>query len=95
MNENRINELDARQIEYCKFHEEEYGTDQLIINGKTYLERTAEHRPTQESIKSAMDLHKGYACYLWNNMRGWAVIFRTESNKDMFKWDTLEYLGIS
>lgn len=92
---NEIETLDPRQIEYCKYHNEEYGTDQLVISGKTYLERTAENRPTQQSIREAMNLHTGYECYLWNNKRGWAVVFRTEVNEAMFDWDNLEYLGAS
>lgn len=95
MNRKEIKTLDPRQIEYCKYNEDEYGTDQLIINRETYNERTAEHRPTQEAIRQAMSLHKGYECYLWNNKRGWAVIFRTERNEEMFDWEQLERIGIS
>ena len=41
-NRNKINNLDPRQCVYIKHHEAEAGTEQIVINGKTYMDRCEE-----------------------------------------------------
>ena len=86
---NEIKELDPRQIVYVSYHYDEYGTEQLVINGKSYLERCAEHAADNEEITKVLNEYPDYEAYLLCNLRGWAVAFRTEKNENIFDWDKL------
>ena len=89
-NRTRIENLDPRQCEYVKMHTENYGTDRLVINGKTYAERCEELRPSEEDIKAVLANYPDREAFLWNNMRGWTVVFKTKINEKMFRWNQME-----
>ena len=89
-NRNKINNLDPRQCVYIKHHEAEAGTEQIVINGKTYMDRCEENRPTEKEIEAALFGFEDREAYLWCNMRGWCLVFRTDANEDMFAWDAME-----
>lgn len=89
-NRTKIDNLDLRQLIYINYHEEQYGTDRLIINGMDYEERTKVNHPSQEQVTKMLIGYEDREAYLWNNMRGYSLVFRTESNEDMFIWDNLE-----
>lgn len=86
----KIENLAPRQCEYVKMHTENYGIDRLVIDDKTYEDRCAEHRPTEESIKEILDKDPNREAFLWQNLRGWCVVFKTNINKNMFRWENLE-----
>lgn len=83
-------ENNAKQSIYVKMHTENYGSEQLIINGKTYLERTAEYRPNADDVNAILSEYADREAFLWNNMRGWAVVFKTRQNEKMFCWYEME-----
>lgn len=92
MENKEIKDLDGRQCIYIPegYHLEQYGTDQLIINGQSYDERCQQHHPDKNNIMKIRQLHPHHRAYLWCNRRGWTVVFRTEKNEDMFEWKLLE-----
>lgn len=95
-NRQTITGLDPRQLVYIKMHNEQYGTENLVIDGKTYIERCQENRPTDAEIKKALCGYEDREAYLDCNMRGWALIFRTESNEDLRSeeaWDSLKKIN--
>lgn len=87
-NRKRIEELDPRQCVYVNYHDE-CGWTNLIVGGETHLERTAKTPPMDEEIKKALKGYEDREAFLWNNMRGWALVFKTEINEKSFKWDRL------
>lgn len=89
-NRKTIPELDPRQCVYIDYHTQLYGTQNLVINGETYEERTEKTMPTNEKIKNALKGYEDREAYLWSNARGWCLIFRTEKNEKMFVWDKLK-----
>lgn len=92
-NRKPIEELDPRQLIYIKMHTENYGTEMLVINGKSYSERCGENRPTEEQIREALKGYENREAFLVNNKRGWAVVFKTHKNKTMYRWENLKKIN--
>lgn len=91
-NRKKIEGLDPRQCFYINFHTQEYGTDRLVINGEAYMDRVKKNKPPMSKIQKILDSYPDRESYLWCNMRGWTVVFRTEINENMFDWNLLEKL---
>lgn len=85
----KIQGLDPRQCEYVRFHNENYGSQNLLINGRCYSDRCTDFMPVEVHIKPVLDKYPNRETYLWNNMRGWCVVFRTLENEDMFRWNMM------
>lgn len=92
MDKTPIKGLDPRQCVYVKMHDENYGTQQLLIDGKSYEERCEGCRPDTDAIEKILADYPNRRAYLWNNMRGWAIVFRTTTNEKMFNWNNLQSL---
>lgn len=88
----RIEELDPRQLEYICFNEKQYGTEQLLINGMSYMERCEKDRPSEEEIKKITDKYLNRELYLDCNLRGWVIIIRNNANEKLYNWESLEKL---
>ena len=89
-NRTKIENLDPRQSIYINYHDEQHGTERLIINGMDYEERTKVNHPSREQVAKMLVGYDDREAYLWNNTRGYSLVFRTESNENMFNWDNLE-----
>ena len=89
-NRNTIKSLDPRQLIYLSYHKDNYGTQDLIINGKDYDERSKENKPSVKEIEKIVNQYSDRELYLECNLRGWAIIIRNDSNETMYNWSNLE-----
>jgi hypothetical protein len=97
-NRKKIEELDPRQCVYVSFHDGQFGSSNLVVNGKTYAERAElyyENKELFEKYSNIGDILSKYPskeAYLWHNMRGTTVVFRTSANERMFRWNRMKKL---
>ncbi len=84
-----IKELDPRQCVYSSYGEE---LDQLLINGLTSIERhknKINEKKLREEENKIMLKFPNHDAYRWFNKRGSCVVFRTERNEKIFKWEEM------
>lgn len=91
-NTTEIKELDYRQCEYYNYHGDDYTTG-LIINGLTDQQRLDRDYPLietkKEEYQKVASHHPNHKAYLWRNVRGDCVVWRTTANENMFIWGNM------